>query len=286
MAYTKAALTTIEEVKSFFDTYSVAGKADGIGNPYWSLYAGEQISKERIGYNWHLSDAAKSWELLKINLEPYSTKGGTFYLTLSDKAKDNAPSVSRLICFDNFRQSNGGQQQGSINGISTGAIGNVDKYVQEKVEFLMLKKEVETLKSGGGKMHPFIAAFTNNPRFDPNAFINGFMMLCDRVMGGQPQPIANVPHNYYPTQQLPTMEQQTVQTETEQQQTLPEYTYDSNKLVFGLDKIRGRLQGVQTEDVIVKLGVMIETMNPYELQFIMSKLGFNYDMQTGVCSPI
>jgi hypothetical protein len=283
MAYTKAALTSIAEVKAFFELYAKDNTSDVKGNPFWSLYAGEQIGKERIGFNWHISDPVKSWELLNSNLAPYESKGGTFYLTLSDKGRDNAPSAMRLICFDRFRN-NESQQQGSINGISTGAIGNVDKYVEEKVEFLMLKKEVETLKNGGDKMHPVIAGFMNNPRFDPNALINGLMMLCDRVMGGQPQPIAAVPQNYYPTQQLPSNNMQA--TETEQQQTQQEYTYDSNKLVFGLDKIRNRLQGVQTEDVIVKLGSMIETMNPYELQFIMSKLGFNYDMQTGVCSPI
>lgn len=273
----KAALNNLTDIKAFFDVYATKGKAGEVGNPFWSLYQGEDTKGQRVGYNWHLSDPAKSWELLELNLKPYSNTGGTFLLTMSDKAKDNAPSVFKLIDFNPYRNS-GQQQMNGINGFGfNGGIGDINKAISDGVELAMLKKELQDYKNGTNQkgIGAVLTPLMSHPRFDPNALMNGVFMMINGLMSKGQAVTNGIPQ--YTTQ---TQQEQT----KEQGQETDYYEYDNESLLIGLEKIRAKIKGVRTELIIDKIGDMITTMQPVELAFLLGKMGVNMDLKTGNCS--
>lgn len=275
-AIVKAALNNMKDIKAFFDEYAYKGKASENGNPFWSLYQGEDTKAPRCAFNWHLSDPKKSWELLEMNLKPYVDTGGTFYLTMSDKAKDNAPSVFKLIDFNPFRNVNLGVN--GINGIYTnGGISGTDfqSAVAKEVEIAMLRRDLQDLKNSkqtgiGAIIHPF----TSNPNFNPNNFINGVFGLLNNLMNRQ------MVTNGIPQYEAQTQQQQQHLAQAQEQTDTEVYEYNNEELLIGLEKIRAKFTGVRPEIVLMKLGATLETISDFELSFLLGKLGIAYNSET------
>lgn len=287
-AIVKAALNNLADIKTVFLNYATKGKAGEVGNPFWSLYQGEDTKAPRIAYNWHLSDVDKAWSLLEDNLKPYANTGGTFYLTMSDKAKDNAPSIFRLIDFNQFRNV---QPQGSINGMYTmQQQGGYDqRHIDEKIELAMLRKEVQDMKTGKNSSNAVISGlispFVSNPNFDPNAFFNGVFYFLGNLVGGGQKAVNGVPPQYF-TQTAPPPPPTEQAAQAEQTETDKPYVYDNQQLLYGLEKIRAKVKGVKTETVIVRVGDMLENMQPLMLQGLLSQLGIQYDPITDTCKDL
>jgi hypothetical protein len=274
MSYIKASLTNWAQVEQYFKDNAPKNTAFPTGNPYWSLYEGEEIGKKRMSQNWHESDVDKSLELLKKNLKGYETGGGTFYLTLSDKGRDNAPTSQRLINF------NPHQSIATINGVSTGVagIGEILALHTEKskheFKVMMLERdlqEAKKAKSGIG------AVLGQIPNLDVNNLVNQIGAIIQLGMS-RGYVTAGIPPPQYKTSLPPVQEAETIETQ-EQAQSVTEYTYNTEDLLVGLEKIRTRLKGISPELLVQKAGEMIETAPEFQLNILLGAMKIEYNYQ-------
>lgn len=280
MVFTSGYYTDINQIQSWFDKY-------GEENPYWVLYAGEEIdARKRKGMNYLFKDKKQAWTSLYNDLLPFSQSGGVFLISLTDKPKDNAPTVTQVVKFGivspQFSQSQG--QNMGIAGLPY--MGYTEGAIQEKIELALLKREVEELRKPKLSGVPdWLSFFTSDPNFDgTKAFSEVTGLLKEVVSVGKmalsgaamkKMSIATAQnvngHNDTPVQ--------VQETETAEASDAP-HKYDGKHLAQSLDMIRYRLPDIRTEILLRKMAEFIANAEDAQLVMLIGAIGGQYDGNT------
>lgn len=189
-------LTTVEQILAWFDDFG------GKTNPYWVLYASSDKpdSTKRRGMNWETGEYEKARALLKATLERFSPMGGAYYLTVSDKAKDNAPSAGINIIWASGTNSQtfSGGGYSMVNGVPVPFTNISNTVTQDSINLhisnteLRMRLEMEQRERErdkreaaqiGGGLVGWLNGLTQHPQFDPNTPFNMIAGLLGTIMG-------------------------------------------------------------------------------------------------------
>lgn len=223
-------LTTIDQILAWFADYSKT-------HPYWVLYncLDKPDSTKRRGFNWETSDVLKATSLLKATLERFAPMGGGYFLTCSDKPKDNAPSGSTNIMFG--AANNSGSV--GVNGVMTPyspqtasdtiALHVANTELKLRLEMEQRERERDKQTAGVNGIFGWLQGLSNHPNFDPNIPFSLLGGIFGNLFGlngfaANPQGLPDAPQVAPPS--VPTANKQEIDDTAEK----ADFTYDVAKI--------------------------------------------------------